>query len=85
MENRGSYHFTEYRQGCGGLVPCAKCSQMIPEGATSCPYCGIHFSGAAGDFAPGEREEGESGKKWLGIMTGLVLLLAAVWVMGLVW
>lgn len=88
MENHNSINFTEYRKGSCGQVPCAKCSQMIPANATSCPYCGIHFSGAAVDFTPGEREEGETGKRWLRIMTWLILLLAAglaaVWVMGLV-
>ena len=35
------------------LVHCVHCKGLIPTIATRCKFCGIHFRGEAGDFAPG--------------------------------
>ncbi len=34
-----------------GLVRCFRCSKMILGSVTRCPECGVHFDGAAEDFA----------------------------------
>ncbi len=47
-----TFKLSEYRRGTGSRVACPKCNAAIPAETTRCPYCGVHFRGAAHTFAP---------------------------------
>lgn len=69
------------RQADADLVPCPRCRKRIPALSTRCPACGIHFSGAAEDFAQ-ESEGGRGPPTWVVVVVLLVAMLAGVLRMG---
>ncbi|OAK64904.1 hypothetical protein A3K87_12525 [Variovorax paradoxus] len=59
-----------------GEVPCIRCGEPIFGYVLRCPYCGVHFSGRAEDFAP--REGMSRRAKALVVLVAVALLLAGL-------
>ena len=59
-----------------GEVPCIRCGEPVFGYVLRCPYCGVHFSGRAEDFAP--REGMSRRTKALVVLVAVALLLAGL-------
>lgn len=59
-----------------GEVPCIRCGEPVFGYVLRCPYCGVHFSGRAEDFAPREKMSGRT--KALVALVAVALLLAGL-------
>jgi len=59
-----------------GEVPCIRCGEPVFGYVLRCPYCGVHFSGRAEDFAP--RQGMSRRAKALVVLVAVALLLAGL-------